>query len=74
MDWLRDRVWELGIGILLVIVGAALMYLDGADDGEMALIGLGGIGMVLFALALAIPLVRKAVQVAQDDEASDEEA
>ena len=64
MGWLAERVWQLGIAILLVFVGAALIYVGATERAELGPLGLIGFG--LFALALAIPLISKAVTAAQE--------
>lgn len=70
MDWLKERVWQLGLAILLAFVGVTFIYLGTADDaalGPMAMVGL-----LLFAVALAIPLVSKAMKSIEEQQ--DEEA
>jgi ABC-type uncharacterized transport system permease subunit len=70
MEWLRERVWQLGLAILLALVATALIYVGSADDANLDLVS--GLGLVLFAIALAVPLASKAAKAAQ--EALDEEA
>jgi high-affinity Fe2+/Pb2+ permease len=55
MDALRQRVWQLGIGILLALTGTVLMYLGGADgaDNDQLLWA----GLILFFVAMLTPLV-----------------
>ena len=62
--WLRERVWQLGIAILLVFAGAALLYTGATPEGDLG--GQGLAGFALLAGALAIPLVAKAVEAAQE--------
>ena len=64
MSWLRQRVWQLGIGILLAFLAAALVYAGATSEGELELLGL--VGFALFVVALAIPLIAKAVEAAQE--------
>lgn len=70
MEWLRERVWQLGLAILLALAGTLLIYLGSADDGSLDVVA--GLGLALFALALAVPILSKAIKAAQ--EALDEEA
>lgn len=70
MDWLKERVWQLGLAIILAFLGAALIYLGSTNGGELEALGVAG--FVLFAVALATPLISKAAQAAQ--EALDQEA
>jgi hypothetical protein len=64
VSWLRERVWQLGIGILLAFVAAALVYSGATPEGELESLGLAG--FALFVVALAIPLIAKAVEAAQE--------
>jgi Zn-dependent alcohol dehydrogenase len=72
MDWLRERVWQLGIAIVLALIGAALMYLGITDGETVALSAVGLVGLAAFLVAIAIPLVSKAIKAAQ--EAQDQDA
>jgi hypothetical protein len=72
MDWLRERVWQLGVAILLAVLGAALMFigLTASDPVELTPVGLAG--LAVYVVAIAIPLVSKAIRAAQ--EAQDQDA
>lgn len=72
MDWLRERVWQLGLAIVLALLGAALMYLGISARETVTLSPVGIAGLVAFLVAIAIPLVSKAIQTAQ--EAQDQDA
>jgi hypothetical protein len=69
MEWLRERVWQLGLAILVALVGAALIYAGSADDGNLDTVAL--VGLTAFTIALAVPILSKAIKAAQ--EALDEE-
>jgi hypothetical protein len=70
MEWLKQRVWQLGIAILIVLIGAALLYLGGTDGiSEITL----WIGLILFFLAMAIPLFAKFFEAMQEKEGEEGE-
>ncbi len=66
MDWIKKRVWQLGAAIVLLLVGAALIYTNRTGDGG----GMLWTGLVLVFIALAVPLVSKLFQ--PDEEQKDE--
>jgi hypothetical protein len=59
MKWLNERVWQLGIAVVLVLVSAVLMYVAGTDDVDQTMLW---IGLGLFLIALTIPLLSKVYQ------------
>lgn len=65
MSWLQKRVWQLGIGTLLVIVGAVLAYTAGVDDANTTLLW---VGLILAWVGLAIPLVSKLIGSGESEE------
>lgn len=70
MDWIKERVWQLGIGILLALVGVTLIYLGGVN-------GVGGavlwLGLILFFIAMAIPLAAKVFEAVQEARGEEQE-
>jgi hypothetical protein len=72
MDWFSERVWQLGVAIVLALLGTALMYLGITDSDPVELTPVGLAGLALFVVAIAIPLVSKAIKAAQ--EAQDQDA
>jgi hypothetical protein len=58
MTWLRDPAWQQGVAILLVVVGAFLIY-RGAAVTEAR--GLALLGMALFGIGIAFPLISQAL-------------
>lgn len=66
MDWIRDRVWQLGIGALLVLAGAWLAYSAAAAESPRATSM--WIGLALIFLGLLLPLVTRLVEHLQEDE------
>lgn len=69
MSWLQKRVWQLGIGTLLVIIGVVLVYTAGVGEPNDALIWTG---LVLAWVGLAVPLASKALGFGKEEE--DDEA
>lgn len=66
MDWLKKRVWQLGIAIALAFVGAAMIYIGASDDASIADNALALIGLALFFVALAIPLASTLFQAVEE--------
>lgn len=65
MDWMRKRVWQLGIGVVLALLGAWIIYAAGTDGASQGLLWLG---LILFFIAMAVPLASRAWQSAQERE------
>lgn len=65
MTWIRKRVWQLGIGALLTLIGAWLLYTAGTGDGSQSLLW---IGLVVMWIGLAIPLISKVLGTGEDTE------
>lgn len=64
MAWYKERVWQLGIGALLVLAGTVVTYLSGAGE---TVSGPGvWIGLVLIFIGLAVPLIEKLVNEIQE--------
>ncbi len=55
MNWLRDSTWQQGVAIVLVIIGATLIYRT-VQDATAALLP----GVLLFSAGIALPLVSQA--------------
>lgn len=64
MSWFRERVWQMGLGALLVLIGSLLAYQ--AAVGESTNDVLMWAGLVLIFLGLLIPLVTRFIE--QDQE------
>ncbi|MGI6209123.1 MAG: hypothetical protein ACOYEW_13045 [Anaerolineae bacterium] len=56
MEWIRKPVWQMGLAVLAVLIGAALIYIGGADGTGGALLWLG---LILVFLGLAVPLAQQ---------------
>ena len=58
MTWFRDPAWQEGLAILLVMAGAIVIYRGAAatEPGGIALLG-----VALFGIGIALPLVAQAV-------------
>jgi len=71
MEWLRVRVWQLGIAVILALVGAWVMYTAGVGDVSQALLWLG---LVLVFVAMAIPLISRLYQSVQGEDEDEKQA
>lgn len=71
MEWLRMRVWQLGIAVILALVGAWVMYTAGVGDVSQALLWLG---LVLVFVAMAIPLISRLYQSVQGEDEDEKQA
>lgn len=60
MGWLRDPAWQQGLAILLVIAGAALIYLGAARTEQLG--GMAHLGVGLFVLGVGVPLVAQVLR------------
>lgn len=67
MEWIRKPVWQMGLAVLLVLSGAALMYIAGADGTGGAVLWLG---LVLTFIALAVPLAQQILQRGDEEGSS----
>jgi hypothetical protein len=65
MEWIKQRVWQLGIAVLLVLIGAILIYLFGAEDEDG---GTVWIGLVLVFMGLFFPLAIKFFEAAEEED------
>lgn len=71
MEWLAKRVWQLGIAVVLVVVSMVLMYTAGTEDVNQTLLW---VGLVLYFVAMGIPLFSKAYQSREESEGEEAEA
>lgn len=66
MQWIKQRVWQLGLAIILILVGAYLIYANRTEASG----GMLWTGLVMIFAALVVPLVSKLFQ--SDEEQKDE--
>jgi hypothetical protein len=71
MAWYRERAWQQTISIVLVLAGAGLIY--GGATGPDQLGGGAWLGIVLFGLGIAAPLISQALHAYREDTATDED-
>lgn len=71
MAWLRDRAWQQGIAILLALAGASLIYLGARHTGELG--GVGLIGVALFVIGIAVPLVAEILRANRETTSKSED-
>jgi hypothetical protein len=69
MEWIKQRVWQLGIAILLALIASVLIYLAGVEDNPTLL----WVGLILFFIALSIPLLAKIFEAVQEREGEEGE-
>lgn len=66
MPWYRQRVWQMGLGTLIVLLGAVVVYLAAA--GESVRSGLMWLGLGLVFFGLAVPLLTRLLEGEQEKE------
>lgn len=71
MGWIRQEVWQLGIGVLLVLLGAALTYSAGVDGGNQTLLWLG-IGLMWLGMLIPLPAEWYESRTEEDEPEEDE--
>lgn len=71
MGWLKQEVWQLGIGVLLIVAGAVLIYIAAADDVNESLLW---VGIVLAWLGLLVPLFAKLYESMTEQQSEESEA
>jgi hypothetical protein len=71
MEWIKKRVWQLGVAILLALIASAIIYAAGADDESPTFLW---IGLILFFFALSIPLLAKIFEAVQEKEGEEGES
>jgi len=70
MDWIKKRVWQLGIAIVLAVIAWWLMYAGGSGDQNQTLLW---IGLILFFLAMLVPLLSKVYLWAEEQQGEEGE-
>jgi ABC-type Fe3+-siderophore transport system permease subunit len=70
MEWIKQRVWQLGIAILLALIASVLIYLAGVEENTTLL----WVGLILFFVALSIPLLVKFFEAVQEREGEEGES
>jgi quinol-cytochrome oxidoreductase complex cytochrome b subunit len=71
MNWLKERVWQMGIGGLLVLLGALAAYWAAASEPVKA--GLMWAGLISIFVGLAIPLVIRFFETLQEEKGEEGE-
>lgn len=71
MGWLKQEVWQLGLGVLLILAGAVLVYIAGAGDLNESLLW---VGIALAWLGMLVPLFSKLYESATEQESEESEA
>jgi sterol desaturase/sphingolipid hydroxylase (fatty acid hydroxylase superfamily) len=66
MSWLKERVWQMGIGAVLILLGALLVYLGAAAAPVNNLLAWGGLGLIF--IGLFIPLAIRFIEALQEEE------
>ena len=65
MSWLKDPAWQEGLAILLVVTSALLIYRGVSVEGELG--GVALLGMVLFGIGIALPLISQVLQTHREN-------
>lgn len=63
MPWYKQRVWQMGLGALMVLAGAVIVYLAASESVRT---GLMWVGLVLLFLGLTVPLLTRIVEAQQE--------
>jgi hypothetical protein len=71
MSWIRDPAWQQGLAIVLVVLGAILIYRGTATAGELGTVAL--LGVTLFAIGVALPLISPAFRAHRANAAKSED-
>ncbi|MDD5703299.1 MAG: hypothetical protein PHU23_14780 [Dehalococcoidales bacterium] len=71
MEWLKKRVWQLGIAVVLAIIAMVLMYLAGT--GEVSHV-LTWIGLSLFLISMVVPLLTRLLEAVQENKGEEGES
>jgi hypothetical protein len=66
MPWYKQRVWQMGVGTLIVLLGAFGVYTAAADEPVQT--GLMWFGLVLIFFGLAVPLLTRLIEAQQEKE------
>jgi FtsH-binding integral membrane protein len=70
MEWIKERVWQLGLAIVLALLASAVIYIAGVNEGSPTLLW---VGLILFFVALLIPLLIKFFEAVQENEGEEGE-
>ena len=55
MAWIHERVWQMGLGALLVLIGSLLAYQAAAGEPVNSILMWVGLGLIF--VGLLIPLI-----------------
>ena len=66
MRWYQKRVWQMGLGALLALLGAMVVYIAAA--GEPVRPGWMWVGLGLIFFGLFVPLLTRIFEAAQERE------
>lgn len=64
MSWIHERVWQMGLGALLVLIGALLAYQAAARESVNSALMWVGLGLIFF--GLLIPLITRFIESEQE--------
>jgi uncharacterized membrane protein len=64
MAWIRERVWQMGLGALLILLGALLAYQSAAGEPVNSLLMWVGLGLIF--IGLLVPLVTRFIEADQE--------
>jgi hypothetical protein len=70
MEWIKQRVWQLGAAILLALSASVIIYFAGVGDRPVLL----WFGLILFFISLSIPLLIKIFEAVQEKEGEEGES
>lgn len=71
MEWLKNRVWQLGIAVILAIIAMVLMYLAGTGEVNQVLTW---IGLALFLISMVVPLLTRLLEAVQENKGEEGES
>jgi hypothetical protein len=71
MQWIKERVWQMGIGAIVVLFGALLIYLSSAAEPINR--SLMWVGLPLVFAGFLIPLFARWVETKQETEGEEGE-
>jgi hypothetical protein len=70
MEWIKQRVWQLGTAILLALSASVIIDIAGVGDRPALL----WFGLILFFISLSIPLLIKIFEAVQEEEGEEGES
>lgn len=71
VEWIKQRVWQLGIAILLALVATVITYLASVNEQNTTIMWLG---LILFFIGLSIPLLAKIFEAVQEEKGEEGES